>query len=108
MVLRMRGGAKRRKTGDDDNNIASKSTIPVVLGEMNIKETDGIIVKNALPNDYDINEWLNTLSPKDAVDLKDVALKHESRGHSDYVIRTLAKYNPKLAGLEAYPFYSII
>jgi hypothetical protein len=70
------------------------------MGEVEVKEGDTLAVKNAVNNEIDIVDWITTMSLEGLEKLKEHGTKYEKYGHSDYVIKTLAKHYPPIADME--------
>ena len=101
MVLRLTGGAGKKRRSDGDDSVVGGNRIQEVLGEVVVKDTDIAIVKEAIVDPVDIDAWIGNLSLKDVETLKDLTIKNEGRGFNDYVLLQYAKLLPTVAGVEA-------
>ena len=95
MVLRFRGGAKKRKALDEPTNI------PDVMGKVEIKDTDPEVVKTLLGiDDIDVEAMANTLSVAQLVALDTVVDKYEKTLGSDTAIKAIAEFHPDTKNLQ--------
>ena len=92
-------GGKRAR--DDDKAESAKNRIHEVIGDVHELPADSQAVKNALGEVVDIEAWINELSLKNVEKLKDLTLKHETRGNTDFVLLQYAQYLPALTAVEA-------
>ena len=102
-ALRIEGGGGKRKKEDDDEDDPSvpKNRIPEFLGDVEVKPTDSQAVKKSLGEVVDIDAWIRDLSLKDAEMLKELTIKHETRGNNDFVLLQYAQYLPAIVAVEA-------
>ena len=93
------GGGKRARDGDD-NADSMNNRIPEVIGELHVQPTDSQAAKKSLGEVVDIDAWIKDLSLKDAEMLKELTIKHETRGNNDFVLLQYAQYLPAIGAVE--------
>ena len=101
MVLGILGGAGNKRKKTDDGEVRDTSRIPDIIGEMNEKAEDCHTVKLCLATKHiNVADVLEKMPLGDSIKLKDLLTKHETRGHSDFVVRAMSKYVPSVVALE--------
>jgi hypothetical protein len=97
LVLKQRGGAKRKKGSDEGE---PKGRIPEFMGAVEVKPSDPIAVQSAINDGFDITKWLGEMPLPELEQIKDVMTQYERSGHSDFVIKAFAKHFKPIVDME--------